>query len=162
MMVSFIDEHRSEHGVGPICKLLPIAPSTYYELKAREADPSRLPPRALSDRKYSSEIKRVWKENFSVYGAKKIWKQLKREGIDIARCTVERLMKQLGIEGARRGKVVKTTISDRDAEKPLDLVQRQFMAARPNQLWVADFTYVATWSGFVFVAFITDVFSAVL
>jgi len=158
-MVSFIDEHRGEHGVEPICKLLPIAPSTYYEHKARETDPSRLPPRALSDHKLSSEIKRVWKENLSVYGARKIWKQLKREGVDVARCTVERLMKQLGIEGVRRGKAIKTTIPDHDTVKPLDLVRRQFVANRPNQLWVADFAYVATWTGFVFVAFVIDVFS---
>ena len=158
-MVSFIDEHRGEHGVEPICKQLPIAPSTYYEHKAREADPSRLPPRVVQDQKLTVEIQRVYSENFSVYGARKIWKQLHRECIEVARCTVERLMNTLGIQGARRGKAFKTTISDPDAKKPLDLVKRQFVASRPNQLWVADFTYVATWSGFVFVAFVVDVFS---
>jgi len=158
-MVSFVDENRGDHGVEPICKQLPIAPSTYYEHKAREDDPSRLPPRVHNDRKLSEDIKRVWVDNFSVYGARKVWRQLNREGFDVARCTVERLMKHLGIQGVIRGKICKTTIPDLSAPRPLDLVKRQFVASRPNQLWVADFTYVATWAGFVFVAFITDVFA---
>ena len=159
-MVAFIDEHREEHGVEPICAQLPIAPSTYYEQKAREADPSRLPRRAVRDGELREEIERVWKENKAVYGAYKVWRQLNREGIDVARCTVERLMRQMGLQGAIRGrKYKKTTIVDEAAERPADLVQRDFTADRPNRLWVADLTYVATWAGFVYVAFVTDVFS---
>ncbi len=159
-MVSFIDEHRDEHGVEPICRQLPIAPSSYYEQKAREKDPSRLPKRAVRDVSLREEIERVWKEHFDVYGARKIWYQLKREKIHVARCTVERLMREMGLEGAIRGrKYKKTTVTDEANAKPLDLVQRDFTADRPNQLWVADLTYVATWAGFVYVAFITDVFS---
>jgi transposase InsO family protein len=159
-MVSFIDEHREEHGVESICSQLPIAPSTYYEQKAREADPSRLPERAVRDAELREQIERVWKENFGVYGARKIWRQLMREGVDVARCTVERLMRQMGLQGAIRGrKYKKTTIVDEAAERPADLVERDFTADRPNRLWVADLTYVATWVGFVYVAFITDVFS---
>jgi putative transposase len=158
-MVAFIDAHRAEYGVEPICRELPIAPSTYYEYKARQADPSRLPPRVQHDAVLCGEIRRVWDENFQVYGADKVWKQLRRERIAAARCTVERLMSRLGIQGAVRGRSCKTTIPGQSAERPADLVQRQFVATRPNQLWVADFTYVATWAGFVFVAFVIDVFS---
>ena len=159
-MVPFIDEHREEHGVEPICKELPIAPSTYHEQKAREADPSRLPERVVRDTQLREEIERVWKEHFGVYGARKVWRQLKREKIDVARCTVERLMREMGLDGAIRGrKYKKTTIVDEASERPADLVHRDFTADRPNRLWVADLTYVATWVGFVYVAFITDVFS---
>jgi transposase InsO family protein len=159
-MVSFIDAHREEHGVEPICQELPIAPATYYEQKAREADPSRLPARVVRDTELREEIERVWKENFGVYGVRKVWRQLKREGIDVARCTVERLMRQMGLRGAIRGRKYKrTTIGDEAAPRPADLVQRDFRADRPNRLWVADLTYVATWAGFIYVAFITDVFS---
>jgi transposase InsO family protein len=159
-MVSFIDEHREEHGVEPICQQLPIAPSTYYEQKAREADPSRLPERVVRDTQLREEIERVWKENFGVYGVRKVWRQLKREEIEVARCTVERLMREMGLRGAIRGRKYKrTTIGDEAAPRPADLVQRDFTADRPNRLWVADLTYVATWAGFVYVAFITDVFS---
>jgi len=159
-MVPFIDEHREEHGVEPICQQLPIAPSIYYEQKAREADPSRLPDRAVRDAALREEIERVWKEHFGVYGARKVWRQLKREKIDVARCTVERLMREMGLEGAIRGrKYKKTTIVDEEGARPVDLVQRNFTADRPNRLWVADLSYVATWVGFVYVAFITDVFS---
>jgi len=158
-MASFIEERQGEHGVEPICKELPIAPSTYYEHKARQADPSRLPRRARRDAELSEEIARVWKENFGVYGARKVWRQLVREGAEVARCTVERLMRAMGLRGVVRGRKVKTTIPDDLAERPRDLVQRKFTADRPNQLWVADLTYVVTWSGFVYVAFITDVFS---
>ena len=158
-MVSFIDDHREECGVEPICRQLPIAPSIYHEQKAREADPSRLPKRAVRDAALREEIERVWKENFGVYGARKVWRQLVREKVDVARCTVERLMREMGLRGVVRGRKVKTTIADDLAERPLDLVQRDFTADRPNQLWVADLTYVATWRGFVYVAFITDVFS---
>ncbi len=158
-MVSFIDEHRAEHGVESICAQLPIAPSTYYEHKAREAEPQRLPSRARRDRALLPEIRRVWDENLQVYGARKVWRQLNRDQIPVARCTVERLMGILGLKGAIRGKAWRTTIPDDAAERPADLVQRQFTATRPNQLWVADFTYVATWAGVVCVAFVIDVFA---
>jgi putative transposase len=140
-MVAFIDSERAEHGVEPICAQLPIAPSTYYEHKAREADPDSLPWRTQRDRALMVEIRRVWDENLQVYGARKVWRQLKREQFVVARCTVERLMGALGLQGAVRGKRYKTTIPDDAAERPADLVQRQFTATRPNQLWVADFTY---------------------
>jgi transposase InsO family protein len=159
MMVSFIDEHRAEYGVEPICAELPIAPSLYYEHKARQADPGRVPPRLQRDAELTGEIRRVHEENFQVYGARKVWHQLNREEIRVARCTVERLMRALGLNGAVRGKKCRTTISDDAAERPLDRVNREFKATRPNQLWVADFTYVATWAGFVYVAFVIDVFA---
>jgi transposase InsO family protein len=158
-MVEFIDRHRDAHGVEPICAQLPIAPSQYYEWKAREANPERLPPRLRRDRALVPEIRRVYEENFQVYGARKVWRQLGREGQDVARCTIERLMGALGLQGVVRGRKCRTTISDDGAERPLDRVNRQFQASRPNQLWVADFTYVATWSGFVYVAFVIDVFA---
>ena len=159
-MVSFIDDHREAYGVEPICSVLPIAPSVYYEQKARQADPRRLPKRLARERELRVEIERVWKENQSVYGARKVWKQLKREGFEVARCTVERLMAQMGLQGVVRGRAFKrTTIVDEDAQRPADLVQRDFTADRPNRLWVADLTYVATWAGFVYVAFVIDVFS---
>ena len=158
-MVSFIDDHRTQYGVEPICTQLPIAPSVYYEQKAREVKPERVPPRLRRDAAMSVEIQRVYAENFNVYGARKVWRQLKREDIRIARCTVERLMQGLGLEGVRRGKRCRTTIPDLSADRPADRVQRQFKAARPNELWVADFTFVATWAGFVYVAFVIDVFA---
>jgi transposase InsO family protein len=158
-MVSFIDKHRAQYGVEPICTQLPIAPSVYYEQKAREAKPERIPPRVRRDTAMSGQIQRVYQENFKVYGARKVWRQLGREDIRIARCTVERLMRVLGLQGVRRGKWCRTTIADTDANRPADLVKRQFKATRPNQLWVADFTYVATWTGFVYVAFVIDVFA---
>ena len=158
-MVAFIDAHRAEYGVEPICAELPIAPSTYYEAKARERDPTRLPARTRRDLALVPEIQRVWHENFDVYGVRKTWKQLNREAILVARCTVGRLMRHLGLRGAVRGKRFKTTVPDLAAARPADLVDRQFHATRPNQLWVADFTYVATWRGFVFVAFVIDVFA---
>ena len=161
-MTSFVDDHREAYGVEPICKVLPIAPSTYYEQKARQADPTRLPPRARRDAVLCEEIERVWKENRRVYGAPKIWCQLKREGIPVARCAVERLMRKMGLKGAVRGCKPKTTIPDEMADRPTDLVDRDFSASRPNQLWVADLTYVATWKGFVYVAFIFDVFSRLI
>jgi transposase InsO family protein len=158
-MVKFVDEHRDGPGVEPICRQLPIAPSVYYEQKAREVDPSKLPERSVRDGELREEIERVWKENFGAYGARKVWHQLGREGTEVARCTVERLMRAMGLQGVVRGRKHKTTIADETAPRPLDLVQRNFTAERPNQLWVADLTYVATWRGFVYVAFITDVFS---
>ena len=161
-MMSFVDEHRESYGVEPICAMLPIAPSTYYEQKARQADPSRLPERARRDSVLCEEIERVWDENRRIYGARKVWRQLQREGIEVARCTVERLMRRLGIAGAVRGRKHRTTIPAEVAARPADLVQRDFTATRPNQLWVADLTYVATWTGFVYVAFIIDVFSRMI
>jgi len=158
-MVEFIDRHRDAYGVESICAQLPIAPSQYYEWKAREANPERLPPRLRRDRALVPEIRRVYEENFQVYGTRKVWRQLGREGQDVARCTVERLMRGLGLQGVVRGKKRRTTIADDRAERPLDRVNRQFQARRPNQLWVADFTYVATWAGFVYVAFVIDVFA---
>ncbi len=161
-MTSFIDDHREAYGVEPICTVLPIAPSSYYEQKARQADPTRLPPRVQRDAVLSEEIERVWKENRRVYGAPKVWHQMNREGISVARCTVERLMRQMGLKGAVRGRKPKTTIPDELADRPADLVSRDFTANRPNRLWVADLTYVATWMGFVYVAFIFDVFSRLI
>lgn len=158
-MVRYIDDHKGRFGVESICKVLPIAPSTYYESKARERDPSRHPARYHHDVALKPEIERIWQENLQVYGARKVWKQLHRESMPTARCTVERLMSALGLRGAVRGKSIKTTIPDADAARPADLVERAFVASRPNQLWVADITFVATWRGFVYVAFIVDVFS---
>jgi transposase InsO family protein len=161
-MVSFIDEQRELYGVEPICAVLPIAPSTYYERKAQQTHPERLSARARRDLKLQPEIERVWKENFRVYGVRKVWRQLNREGIVVARCTVERLMRDLGLSGAVRGRKFKTTIADDTAARPSDLVCREFSASRPNQLWVSDLTYVATWQGFVYVAFVIDVFSRMI
>ncbi|MFC1881539.1 IS3 family transposase [Thermodesulfobacteriota bacterium] len=161
-MTAFIDDHRNAYGVEPICSVLPIAPSTYYEQRARQADPSRLPERAKHDATLMVEIERVWNENRQVYGARKVWRQLLREDFPVARCTVERLMRQMGLRGVVRGKKVKTTIPDEVAARPADLVERDFTATHPNQLWVADLTYVATWSGFVYVAFVIDVFSRMI
>jgi putative transposase len=158
-MTGFIDEHREAHGVEPICRELQIAPSTYYEHKARERDPDRLPPRARRDQALAMEIVRVWHENKEVYGVRKVWRQLLREGIPVARCTVARLMKKLGLKGVRRDARTWTTVTDDQLSRPSDKVNREFVAIRPNQLWVADITYVATWSGFVYVAFVTDVFA---
>jgi transposase InsO family protein len=158
-MVSFIDEHRDEYGVEPICKQLPIAPSVYYAWRARERDASLRSARSVRDAELRLAIERVWKENFSAYGAYKVWRQLRREGVDVARCTVERLMRAMELRGVVRGRKAKTTIPDDLAERPKDLVKRHFKADGPNQLWVADLTYVVTWRGFVYVAFVTDVFS---
>ena len=158
-MVSFIDEHRETYGVEPICAQLPIAPSVYYEAKAREKDPSCNPARVARDAELREAIERVWKENFGVYGARKVWLQLNREGVRVARCTVARLMRRMGLRGVVRGRRTWTTIPANLAERPRDLVQRQFQASGPNRLWVADLTYVATWRGFVYVAFVVDVFS---
>jgi len=159
-MIAFIDEQRQHHGVEPLCKQLPLAVSTYYEHKARQSDPDRESNRSCRDRHHKAEIQRVWEENMQVYGARKVWRQLQREGFVIARCTVERLMNDLDIQGAIRGGAKRrTTIPDDQLGKPSDLVNRQFVADRPNQLWVADITFVATWSGFVYVAFVIDVFS---
>jgi transposase InsO family protein len=158
-MVAFIDAYRGAYGVEPICEALPIAPSTYYEAKARQHDPTRVPARTRRDAQLCPEIARVWQANRRVYGAKKVWKQRHREAIPVARCTVARLMRAQGLRGVVRGRRVRTTIPDAVAERRHDLVQRDFTATRPNQLWVADLTYVATWRGFVYVAFVIDVFA---
>ena len=142
-MIAFIDDHRGVYGVEPICRVLPIAPSTYHS----------------RDGGLREHIRRVWEENFQVYGVRKVWRQLGREGIEVARCTVARLMREMGLKGAVRGKSVKTTVSNRAAPCPLDRVNREFQAPRPNALWVSDFTYVATWAGFVYVAFVIDAFA---
>jgi putative transposase len=159
-MVAFIDQNRDAYGVEPICDVLPIAPSTYYEHRARAENPARRPGRAKRDEELRPEIRRVWDENHAVYGAEKVWRQLGREDIVVARCTVERLMRGMGLRGAVRGRAFKvTTVADENALRPPDLVNREFVATRPNQLWVADITYVATWAGFAYVAFVVDVFS---
>lgn len=158
-MTAFIDDHRGTYGVEPICRVLPIAPSTYHERVAQRRDPTRLSPRARRDQALKPEISRVFAENFGVYGVRKVWHQMKREGFDVARCTVERLMRDLGLQGVIRGKPVRTTISDMAAPCPLDHVNRQFHAPAPNMLWVSDCTYVSTWSGFVYVAFVIDTYA---
>ena len=158
-MIAFIDAHRDAYGVEPICRVLPIAPSTWHEHAARRADPSRLPARAKRDEVLKEEVRRVFDENFGVYGVRKVWRQMNREGFDIARCTVARLMKSMGLQGVIRGKPLKTTISDKAAPCPLDRVNRHFQAPAPNRLWVSDFTYVSTWRGFVYVAFVIDAYA---
>ena len=158
-MITFIDDNRGSYGVEPICKLLPIAPSTYYSHVAKRQDPSRMSARAQRDILLKPEVARVFAENFGVYGVRKVWRQMKREGYDIARCTVERLMHDMGLAGVIRGKPVRTTVSDKAAPCPLDHVNRQFHSPAPNMLWVSDFTYVATWAGFVYVAFVIDVYA---
>jgi len=159
-MVAFIEDHRWEYGVEPICDVLPIAPATYYEHRRRKLDPSKRATRAKRDEALRVQVRRVFEENFSVYGAEKVWRQLRREKIYVARCTVERLMRAQGLHGAVRGRAYKvTTLAGDSARRPPDLVERNFHAIRPNQLWVADITYVATWLGFVYVAFVIDVFS---
>lgn len=158
-MTRFIDEHRKTYGVGSICKVLPIAPSVYYATVSRQKNPC---VRSQKDHELCDEICRVWHDNFCVYGARKVWHHLRREGRLVARCTVERLMRQMGLKGVIRGKGVRTTRPDPQRPCPQDLVQRQFHAPAPNRLWVSDFTYVSTWQGFVYVAFIIDVFSRVI
>src|SRR5215218_3021468 len=153
-MIAYIDANRDRFGVEPICQVLPIAPSTYYAASRRPAS-----ARVVRDTKLKGEIARVHAEQFGVYGARKVWRQLHREGICVARCTVERLMGELGLQGVRRGKTRRTTTPEETNARPVDLVERDFSAARPNQLWVADLTYVASWSGFVYVALVIDAFS---
>ena len=162
MIVDFIDRHRAAVGVESICRTLQFAPSAYYERKRRSIEPELRSLRRKTDEALRIAIRRVWEDNFQVYGARKVWRQLRREGNDVARCTVERLMREMGLRGIIRGRTKRTTIPvDRDP-KPLDLVQRRFGADRPDQLWVADFTYVATWAGFVYTAFVIDVFSRMI
>ena len=144
MIVAFIDEHRDSTGVEPICEAMQIAPATYYAHKAAQADPAKRSARSRRDEDLKECILRIWNDNFQAYGARKVWRQLLREGETVARCTVERLMRQQGLQGVRRGKAQRTTIADPKAPCPLDRVNRQFRADRPNQLWVSDFTYVST------------------
>jgi putative transposase len=155
----FIDQHRERLGVEPICKALQIAPSGYWREAARSREPALRPPRQQRDAALLPQIERVWEGNMRVYGADKVWRQLRRERFAVARCTVERLMRGAGLRGVIRGKSVRTTLADAKAPCPLDRVNRQFKAERPNQLWVSDFTYVSTWQGFVYVAFVIDVFA---
>ncbi len=158
-MCGLVDEHRDAHGVEPICAVLQIAQSAYRRHAARCRDQALLSPRAQRDVALMPAIEQVWNANLQVYGADKVWKQMNREGIEVARCMVERLMRRLGLRGVRRGKVVRTTVSDSKVPCPLDRVNRQFRAERPNQLWVSDFTYVSTWQGWLYVAFVVDVFA---
>jgi putative transposase len=158
-MIAFIDDHRQAHGVEPICRVLPIALSTYHAHVAKRVDPSRLSARDRRDAALKEEVRRVFEANFRVYGVRKVWRQLQREGFDVARCTVARLMRAMGLEGIIRGKPIRTTVSDKAAPCPLDHVNRQFHAPAPNMLWVSDFTYVATWTGFVYVAFVIDTYA---
>lgn len=157
--MSFIDAHREELGIEPICRELVIAPSSYHEHAARLADPGRRPARARRDDEIREAIRRVHENSFGLYGARKVWHQMRREGIKVAKCTVERLMRAMGLAGVRRGKTTVTTISNPKALCPLDKVNREFKVSRPNALWVVDFTYVHTWAGFVYVAFVIDAFA---
>ncbi len=160
MMVRFIDDHRTVYGVESICAVVPIAPSTYFRHKAEQRDPAQRSARAQHDAVLRAIILRIWTENHQVYGPRKVWKQMGREGLRAARCRVRRLMRAMGLAGVVRGRAwITTTDSDPEARRPRDLVDRQFTATRPNQLWVSDFTYVATWRGFVYVAFVIDVFA---
>lgn len=158
-MNRFIDQHRAAFGVEPICKALQVAPSAYWRHAACRRDPGRRSARSKRDEKLSAEIRRIWHENWQVYGVRKVWRQLRREGIGAARCTVARLMKRLGLQGARRGRRVRTTVASAAQPCPRDLVNRNFRAQRPDELWVVDFTYVSTWQGWLYVAFITDAFA---
>jgi putative transposase len=158
-MIAFINDHRQVYGVEPICKVLPIAPSTYHAHVAKRADPGKLSARARQDLALQPEIARVFAENFEVYGVRKVWRQMARERFEVARCTVERLMRGMGLQGVIRGKPVRTTLQDKAAPCPLDHVNRVFHAPAPNMLWVSDFTYVSTWTGFVYVAFVIDVYA---
>ena len=159
-MIAFIDENRDAYGVEPICETIEIAPATYYEHKRQEREPDRRPVRAKRDEALRPEIQRVFDDNYKVYGVRKVWIQLKREGFVVAKCTVRRLMRQMGLQGATRGKAFTvTTIPDELLARPQDLVERDFTADAPNRLWIADITYVKTHAGFVYVAFVADVFS---
>jgi putative transposase len=158
-MKNFVDQHRNTYGVEPICKVLQIAPSGYRRHAAQRRNPALRCDRARRDEMLMTQIERVWQANMQVYGADKVWHQLNREGIRVARCTVERLMRRMGLHGVQRGKRVRTTTPDTTVPCPLDRVNRQFKADRPNQLWVSDFTYVSTWQGWLYVAFVIDVFA---
>ena len=158
-MKAYIDRHRDDYGVEPICRVLQMAPSCYWRHAARQRNPQLRSERAQRDEGLKADIQRVWHANWQVYGADKVWLQMNREGIPVARCTVERLMRAMGLQGARRGKTVRTTTPDTSAPCPLDHVNRQFKASRPNELWVSDFTYVSTWQGWLYVAFVIDVYA---
>ncbi len=158
-MIAFIDDHRGSLGVEPICDVLPIAPSTYFNHLAKRADLAKLSARASRDARLRPDIQRIFDANFRVYGVRKVWRQMQREGFDVARCTVGRLMRSMGLQGVIRGKPIKTTVQDKAVPCPLDRVNRQFHATAPNRLWVSDFTYVATWAGFVYVAFVIDIYA---
>jgi hypothetical protein len=162
-MIAFIDDHRGAYGVEPICKVLPIAPSTYFDHRAKQMDPARLSARVHRDAALRPTINRVFKDNLKVYGARKVWLQMNREGVSVARYTVERLMRVMGLHGVIRGKTIRTTMPDKAAPCPLDHVNRQFHAPAPNRLWdepkANDFTYVSTWSGFVYLAFVIDAYA---
>ena len=158
-MMTFIEKHRDTFGVEPICRVLPIAPSTFYAHQKVAHNPERASARTKSDARHREDITRVWDGNRGLYGARKVWHALQREGKDIARCTVERLMKAMGLQGAVRGKKIVTTNPDASQSSPDDKVKRQFKAAAPNRLWVSDFTYVSSWTGMVYVAFVIDVFA---
>ena len=158
-MIMFIDDHREDYGVEPICKVLQIAPSTWYDHQAKREDMSRRSDRDLMDEALKPEIRRVFDKNHQLYGIRKVWRALRREGFDVARCTVARLMRDMGLKGAVRGKKVRTTTPDPANDCLMDLVNREFAATAPNRLWVSDFTYVSTWAGFVYVAFVIDVYA---
>lgn len=158
-MIAFVDQYRDQYGVEPICRILKIAPSGYYKQVARARDPELRPDRSKRDDQLCVEIQRVWDDNMQCYGVVKVWKQLQREQFEVARCTVRRLMQRLGLQGVRRGQAVRTTVPDDKAAYPLDRVQRHFHADQPNQLWVSDFTYVSTWQGWLYVAFVIDAFA---
>lgn len=158
-MIHFIEDHRAVFGVEPICRVLPIAPSTFYAHEAVRRNPELASKRLRRDAQLKDEIRRVWEENHEVYGARKVWQALLREQLSVARCTVERLMKAMGIQGAVRGQPVITTNQNTALPCPEDKVNREFCALRPNQLWVSDFTYVPTRRGTAYVALITDVFA---
>ena len=159
-MVGFINDHRDVYGVESICAAVPIAPSTYFRHQAQQRDPARRSPRARRDDELRAIIRRIWDANHQVYGPRKVWRQMGREGLRAARCRVRRLMREMGLAGAVRGRAwITTTQPQPEADRPCDLVDRHFTATRPNQLWVSDFTYVATWRGFVYVAFVIDVFA---
>jgi putative transposase len=160
MMVAFIDQHREAYGVEPICRVLPIAPSTYFRRKAEHRDPTRRSARAQHDEVLRAIIRRIWDEHHQVYGPRKVWKQMGRENLRAARCRVRRLIREMGLAGAGRGRAwTTTTQSQPTPDRRNDLVDRHFAATQPNQLWVADVTYVATWRGFAYVAFVIDVFA---
>jgi putative transposase len=159
MVMAFIDAHRDELGIEPICRELAIAPSSYHEHAVRLTDPGRRPARARRDDAIRQEIARVNEASFGLYGTRKVWHQLRREGIEVAKCTVERLMRAMELAGIRRGKTCVTTVSNPKVPCPLDKVNREFRVSRPNALWVVDFTYVHTWAGFVYVAFVIDAFA---
>ena len=158
-MIAFIDDHREVYGAEPICRVLPIAPSTYRAHVAGRADLARRSPRAHRDAAIMAQVRRVHEANFGVYGARKVRRRLGREGAAVARCTVARLMRRMGLRGAVRGKGTRTTVADKASPCPADKVNRRFRAPHPDALWVSDFTYVATWQGFVYVAFVIDTFA---